>query len=155
MKVILLKDVPKIGKKYDIKEISDGYALNFLIPKKLAKLATASGIEELSLLKEKEEKTKKEKEETLLEDIKQLIDSTVKISAKANKEGHLFAGIRKEDIVLIIKDQKALDIAPERILLEKPIKEIGNHIIEVKVNGENAKFGLEITASKESKESNE
>ncbi len=149
MKVILLKDIPKIGKKYDVKNIADGHALNFLIPRRLAKVATANEIKNLDQLREKEEKVSKEKEETLLKDIKQLIDSTIKIVAKANDEGHLFAGIGKEDIVLAIKDQKVLNINAERILLDKPIKEVGNYSVEIKVNGENAKFGLEITASNE------
>src|SRR3989339_810200 len=148
MKIILLQNVPKVGKKYDLKNIADGYALNFLIPKKLAKLATKDAKKEIEILKKQQLKQVKEEAE-LMEDILKLKDSVINITTKVNKEGHLFAGIDKKAIVDVIKDQKALDIGEDFIVLEKPIKEASEHVIKLKVGSKEFSFTLKITAEKE------
>lgn len=146
MKVILLKDVAKTGRKYELKNVSDGYALNFLIPNKLARVATDKAVKELgSLIKKQEEKIKKQ-EEALIGNIRELKDSTVNLVVKINEEGHLFAKVDKKDIIGAIKDQKALEIDDNSIVLEKPIKEAGEHIIHIKANGDSATFKLNITS---------
>ncbi|OGD67431.1 50S ribosomal protein L9 [Candidatus Campbellbacteria bacterium RIFOXYC2_FULL_35_25] len=149
MKIILLQNVPKVGKKYDLKNIADGYALNFLIPKKLAKLATKDAKKEIEILKEKQQLKQVKEEAELMEDILKLKDSVINITTKVNKEGHLFAGIDKKAIVDVIKDQKALDIGEDFIVLEKPIKEASEHVIKLKVGSKEFSFTLKITAEKE------
>lgn len=146
MKVILLQDVAKIGRKFEIKNVSDGHALNFLIPKKLAKIATASALKDLESLKVSYEEKEKEKEDELIANIMELKDSTITITAKVSKEGSLFAGIDKGDLLIAIKDQKALDLNEDNIVLEKPIKDANEHIIKIKANGEKAEFKLVIVA---------
>ncbi len=147
MKVILLDNVAKIGKKFEVKDVSDGHALNFLIPRGLAKVATDNAVKELDVVRENfEEKTKSENEE-LMKGIKELKDSTIHINAKINEDGKLFAGIDKKEIVTAIKDQKALDIHPENIILDKPIKEATVHTITMDVDGEIAKFKLNIVST--------
>jgi len=142
MKIILLQDVAKTGKKYDIKQVSDGYALNFLIPQKLAKIATKEEIKNVEIEKKKFIEKRENEEKELLKDIKKLSNSKINIMVKMNKEGRLFSGIGKKEIILAIKDQKAINLKEENIILEKPIKEAGEKEIEIKASGEKHKFFL-------------
>ena len=144
MKVILLKDVTKVGQKYDIKNVSDGYALNFLIPKKLAKIATDNVIKELEVVKAKHEGEVKIRKEELMKDMDKLNGLSVDVKAKMNEEGKLFAGIDKKMISTSIKDQKAIDIEEEMIILEKPIKKSGEYEVKVKVEDKIAKIKINI-----------
>ena len=83
-----------------------------------------------------------------MENIKSLDGITLNISSKANDKGHLFAGIHREEIVKELDAQLHLSVDPSSIILEHPIKEIGEHTIEVKVEGRSAKFKVVITAIK-------
>lgn len=132
MKVILLHDTPNIGRKYDIKNVSDGYARNFLFPKKLAQIATTQNIQAIEKQKKQYEQEKEIQKDILEKNIEALEGLEISITEKTNEKGHLFAGIRKEEISKILKEQKHLDIPAEIIELEKPIKEIGEHKIKVK-----------------------
>ena len=145
MKVILLQNVAKTGRKYEVKEVSDGYALNYLIPNKLAKIATTSALRELETEKLQQEHSEKKKEKGLIQSIEQLKDSVISISAKINEEGKLFAGIDKGDIINAIKDQKALDVSADNIVLEKPIKDAREHKITIKAGDKKTEFILNIT----------
>lgn len=147
MKVVLLQDVAKIGKKYEAKNVADGYALNFLIPHKMAKLATANVLKDLELIKAKDKEREEAEKSELIKNIKELKDSIVNMEVKANREGSLFAGIDKEDIITAIKDQKALDISADNIILEKPIKTASEHKIKIQVGDETAEFKLNIISS--------
>jgi large subunit ribosomal protein L9 len=146
MKVILLKDVANVGKRYETKDIADGHALNFLIPKGLAVAATSDVVKKIELEKAREEGERKVQEELLLENLKQLDGITVTMTEKANKKGNLFAGVHKAEIIPAIKAQTRLDIPADYIVLDKPIKEVGDHVIEVKIKEKSAKFTLKIEA---------
>ncbi len=144
MKIILLKDVAKVGKKYDIKEISDGYALNLLIPKGLAVAATADVVKRIELEKARDEGERKVHEELLIKNLKELEGATITLTEKMNDKGHLFAGINKLEIVQAIQKQTRLQIDPEYIVLDKPLKEAGVTPVQVKANNTSIKFNLEI-----------
>ena len=144
MKIILLKDIAKIGKKYETKNVSDGYALNLLIPKGLAVIATTDVAKRIELEKARDEGEKKIRHDLLVKNMDDLKNKTIVMSEKVNDKGHLFAGIHKAEIVSVIKNQTRLDINPENIILDKPIKEIGLHPIEIKAEGKSIKFNLEI-----------
>jgi large subunit ribosomal protein L9 len=146
MKIILLKDVSKVGKKYDVKEISDGYALNFLLPKGLAISATAEALKRIDLEKSKDIGEKKIRQELLIKNITELDGVTITMTEKANEKGHLFAGVHKLEIIPAIEKQTRLQIDAEHIVLDKPIKEIGIHEIEVRVGDKSIKFNLDIKA---------
>ena len=133
MKVILLKDVKNVGKKYDAKEVSDGHALNFLIPNKLAITSTPSSVKRIHDIKAREEGEKKVREDLLSKNLKSVEGVTISLSEKANDKGHLFKGVHQTELIAAIKEQTGLDLAPEHIMLEKPIKEVGEHTVEVKV----------------------
>jgi large subunit ribosomal protein L9 len=148
MKIILLKDVPKVGKKYDVKDISDGYAANLLIPRGLAVAATASAMKTLEIDKSKMDGEKKIHVDLIMKNLNDLEKTTITVVGKANEKGHLFAGLHKEDIAKEIEKQTRLQIDSSFIQLEHPIKEVGEHSIEVNGAGKSVKFILKIEAGK-------
>lgn len=142
MKVILLKDVQKIGRKYDIKEVSSGYAQNLLIPKGLAIIATPQSIKMAETEKKKIEGERKVMDDLIAKNIKDLNDISIEIQAKANEKGHLFAGIHKPELVTEIKKQTQLDVDPEFIELDQPIKQLGEYIVTIKKGNHSAKMKI-------------
>jgi len=144
MKIILLKDVAKVGQKYDLKNVADGYALNFLIPQGLAKLATDSAIKELEVAKEKYLAQQKAKEAVLLKALEKIKDSLIIITAKVNDEGHLFAKVGKDDIAKAIQEQQDIEINVNDLILENPLKKIGEYELEIKTGDVVTNFKLKI-----------
>ena len=140
MKVILLKDIPKLGQHLDVKDVSDGYALNMLIPRGLVEAATERSLKRVEQMKKEKDAERKIQEDLLEKNLKEVGALQITLTEKANEKGHLFAQIHKEEISRAIKTQSRLDILPEFIMLEKPIKEVGNHEIEVRVGEKKAKF---------------
>lgn len=149
MKVVLVKDAPKVGKKYDIVNVSPGYAQNYLLRNGFAKLATDAVIAEVEAKKKTMEADIKIQEDLLAKNLGDIAKVTVEIKGKVNEKGHLFAGIHKETISEEIKKQTRLDISPRFIKLEHPVKEIGEHLIEVEAHGKTAKIKLIVSASEE------
>lgn len=144
MKIILLKDIAKVGKKYDVKDISEGYAQNLLIPKGLAVAATPDVLKRVELEKARDEGERKVRNDLLLKNLSDLDGKTITMIEKANAKGHLFAGIHKPEIIPEIEKQTQLQIDTEHMILEKPIKELGIHSIEVKVGNKSIKFNLDV-----------
>ena len=139
MKVILQQDVKGQGKKGQMIDAAEGYARNFLLPRKLAILATTDAINTMNL-KEKarraEEAANREAAVVLDGKIKNI---TVKIAAKGGKEGKLFGAITNKEISEELLKQFDLDVAKQKIVLDEPIKAFGTY--EAK-----AKLGYEVTA---------
>lgn len=146
MKVILTKDVSKLGKRFDIKEVSSGYALNLLIPQGLALTATPDAIKRVEIEKKKIDGERKVQEELLAKNIQDLEAVTLTVVGKANAKGHLFAGLHTEEIAKEVQKQTGLQVDPSFIQLEHAIKEVGEHTIEVKAGEKSAKFKLVIAA---------
>jgi large subunit ribosomal protein L9 len=142
MKVILLQDVPKIGKKYDVKEVSSGYASNFLLPRKLADLASDSKIKEIDVLKKKHEDEKKVQADLLVKNIETLQSVRVLLTSKANEQGNLFQGIHKKDIVEALSQQAHITLSEDMIILSEPIKQIGEYPISATVEEKTTTFTL-------------
>ncbi|KKS41893.1 50S ribosomal protein L9 [Candidatus Kuenenbacteria bacterium RIFCSPLOWO2_12_FULL_42_13] len=136
MKIILLKNVEKLGKAGEIKNVADGFALNFLLPKKMAEAATEQKIKKA---RNQENKKILAREKNLAENDKllaRLNGLKLEIKAKASDSGKLFAGLSAEDIAKELKTQKNIDIAAKRIRLEKHIKEVGEHGVEIDVENQ-------------------
>lgn len=146
MKIILLKDVPKLGHRLDIKDVSSGYATNLLIPKGLAVSATKEMIRKTEIEKAMIEGEKMVQQDLLVKNIQDLEGITITMKSKANEKGHLFAGLHKEAIAEELAKQTKLTIDPTFIQLEHPIKEVGEHTIEVKGIKKIVKFKLVIEA---------
>jgi len=132
MKVILIKDIPKIGQKYEVKEVSSGHALNFLIPQGLAIGATTETLKKFEVERAKAEGERKLHEELLAKNIKDLDGITLTVSGKANEKGHLFAGFHREALAEEIFKQTKLQVDPSFIELDHPLKEIGEHQVTIK-----------------------
>jgi len=143
MKIILLKDIPKIGKKYEVKNVADGYAHNFLIKNKLAEMATDSAVGKIEELRKKSEAERTAKEAEIVKKLSGM--EAFVIEAKANEEGSLFAGIKKEDILKILKTH-GIEVEEEDLLLDKAIKKTGDQEAVVMVEGKGHKIKFTIKA---------
>jgi large subunit ribosomal protein L9 len=138
MKVIFYKDVAGVARKFDIKTVSDGYALNFLMPRNLAIRATEEEIGKLEAMKAKENKAKEETQASIIKNLKKISSTNVTIVEQANEKGHLFKGIGKDVLISEIKKQIGIDMNADFIVLDKPIKDLGEHKIEIKAGEKNA-----------------
>jgi len=135
LKVILLKDVPKIGKKGEIKEVSDGYARNYLIPRGLAREYT-KGLEKAIEHEKEMERRKKEREKEESERIlKELKKRTHVIKAKAGEAGKIFGAVTAATLAEEISKLTGLSLDKKWFKLDKPIKEIGKYSVEVILPG--------------------
>lgn len=146
MKVILLNDVKGSGKKYEVKEVSDGYAMNFLLPNKLAERATPERIKNVVELKLGQFEAGQVQADLLEKNLKTLSKIQLEVTEKANEKGHLFKGITPEIIVGELKNQVHITLPAHAIVLEKPIKEAGEHTINVVVGESKTTFKLVVTA---------
>lgn len=126
MKVVLLQDVRKIGRIYEIKEVADGYAINFLIPKSLAKKATKETVEWALT----HQKTNEEKANSSLDKIakisSQMDGLEVEISAKTGDKGQLFEKINSAKVALRLQEM-GFDVKKSQVVLEQDIKEAGEY----------------------------
>ena len=146
MKVIFLHDVPRVGRKNQIKEVSGGYAQNFLIPRGLAKIATPRAIQDLDLNMKEVEVEKEVQEKLLFKNLKEIEGESIEIREKANNKGHLFKSISKSEIIEALKI-KNIDLTEDIIVLEKPIKEIGEFEIPVQAGHTTKTLKITIKAS--------
>lgn len=134
MKVILLKDIKGTGKKGDIKEVSDGYARNFLFPKKLAVAADNTSVKELNE-KNKSQEIKAQKEyEAAVELGKKMEEMNVVIYSKAGDGGRLFGSITSKDIAEQLKKQHSIEVDKRKISLDEPIRVLGSRFVEIKIH---------------------
>lgn len=132
MKVILLQDIKKLGKKGDVVSTSDGYARNFLFPRNLAQEATDSNLHVLNAKKDVERRKKTAEIEAAQKLADDLRDKVVKIDAKAGDSGKLFGAITSKDIADKINDQFNVKVDKKKIVMDT-IKIAGTYNIEVKL----------------------
>jgi len=131
MKVILLKDIKNFGKKYEVKEVKDGFASNFLIPKKLAKKATDENMKQLENQKEAEVKKAEEELGGIQKIAEALEGQEVVIPVKVGENDQLFESVTSQKISEKLKEM-GFDIKREQINLEETLKELGE--FQVKIN---------------------
>ena len=134
MKVILLKDVKGTGKKGEIKEVSDGYARNFLLPKKLAVPADTANIKELNEKNKSQELNAQKEYDAAVELGKKMEEINVVIYAKAGDGGRLFGSITSKDIAEQIKKQHSIEVDKRKITLDEPIRVLGSRFVEIKIH---------------------
>lgn len=132
MKVILLKDIKGTGKKGEVINASDGYARNFLFPKKLAEEANNANLHVLNQKNEAIRKKKLEETEAAQKLAEELKGKELKIIAKAGEGGRLFGAITSKDISLEIKNQLKAEIDKKKIVTDS-IRQLGNYEIELKI----------------------
>jgi large subunit ribosomal protein L9 len=128
MKVVLLADVRSLGKKNEIKNVSDGYAMNFLFPQKLAKKADTETINKAAPIQKNEHET----EERLKKLAKEISKSNLKFFLKTDKRGSVFGSVGKEDISTAFREANFITKDRIEIKIPKPLKELGIHEVEVR-----------------------
>jgi len=134
MKVILLEDVKSLGKKGEIVEVSNGYARNFILPKKKGIEATTKNLNDLKLQKANEAKIAAEQ----LEEAKQLAANIstkeVTVKMKVGEGGKTFGAVSTKEIAAAVKEQLGLDLDKKKMQLQEPIKSLGYHIVKLKLH---------------------
>ena len=143
MKIILLKKVSKLGHVGDIKEVSNGYARNFLLPNGLADIATKYSVNVKEAQKKKLIKTKQLEEKSKKQAAKNIDGKKIIILVKADDKGTLYAGLNKQAIADEINIQ-GYKINADELILKKVVKKLGNFDAELKIAGEKVKIILEI-----------
>ena len=140
MKVILQQDVKGQGKKGQMIEVSEGYARNFLIPRKLAVLATADAMNTM-MLQEKAKKAEEARQKAEAEAIAEKLKSAqVKVSARAGANGKLFGAVTSKEVSDALMAQHKIELAKQKIVLDEPIKSFGTYQLK-------AKLGHEVTGT--------
>ena len=134
MKVILLQDVKSLGKKGDIVKVSDGYARNMILPKKLGVEATPKNLNDLKLQKANEEKVAQENLEAAQAFAKDLEDKEVIVELKVGEGGKIFGSVSTKEISEAAKEQLNLDIDKRKLQLPSPIKALGVTQVPVKLH---------------------
>ncbi len=142
MKIILKENIKGVGKKYEVKNVADGYANNFLIPKKLAEFASQDAIKKAEILKSTIDVEKEIREKLAEKQLEMLKKVKVVLKKKTNDKGHLFEQIHPAEISEALKEQAKIEIDAEYISTENPIKEIGEHIILAQVGKNKGEFAL-------------
>lgn len=133
MKVILLENIKGVGKKDEIINAADGYARNFLLPKKLAVPADTGNMNNLKAKQESNTFRKNEEKKAAEEIAKKLNGILLKIQVKAGENGKIFGGVTNKEISEELKSQYSIDIDKKKIMLDQTIKNTGTFTIEIKL----------------------
>ena len=136
MKVILLQDVKSLGKEGEIVNVNDGYARNFIIPKKLGVEANSRNMNDLKLKKSNEEKIAKENKEAAEKLAGELKAGQVALKIKVGEGGKAFGSVSAKEIAAAIKNQMGLDVDKKKIQLKETLKTLGTHMVPVKLHPE-------------------
>ena len=149
MKVILTQDVKSLGKKGDIVEVNQGYARNFVLPKKLGVEATPKNLNDLKLKNQNDEKVAAEnlaEAEKIKEELK---DKKITTEMKVGDNGKTFGSVSSKEIAELIKSQLGLDIDKKKIIIKDPVKALGGYNIGIKLHPQvTAKVLLDVVAKK-------
>jgi len=147
MKVILLQDVRGQGKKGEMINVSDGYARNFLFPRKLAQEATADNVNTMRMNdKAKREKEQKAREEAAALSAK-LREMTLSVFAKGGGAGRLFGSVTSQEIADALKEQEGVELDKRKIVIDEAIKTVGLYTVKVKLG-----FGIDAALKVDVKE---
>ena len=136
MKVILLQDVKSLGKKGEIVNVNDGYARNFILPKKYGVEATGKNLNDLKLQKNNEKKVAQENLEAAKKLASELAEGQVELSIKVGEGGRAFGSVSSKEIAAAVKEQMNLDVDKKKIQLKEAIKSLGTHVVAVKLHPE-------------------
>ena len=148
MKVILLEDVKSLGKKGEIVNVNDGYARNFILPKKLGLEATNKNMNDLKLKRANEEKVAQQQLEEAQALAAKLEAGKVKVGIKTGEGGRTFGSVSSKEIAAAAKEQLGYDIDKKKIQLKEVLKTLGTHEVPVKLHTKvTAKLKVEVVQS--------
>ncbi len=146
MKVILLKDDKKLGKKGDIIEINEGYARNYILPKKIGMEASPKNLNDLKLQKANQERIAKEQLDAAKELAREVETKQIVLKIKAGEGGKTFGSVSSKDIALACKEQLNLEIDKKKILLADNLKNFGSYEVMAKLHPQvSAKLNIKVT----------
>ncbi len=143
MKVILLRDVAKIGRRAEVIEVPDGYALNQLIPKRFAEPATAANLKKIAQAKAGIQAQFDSKAEAFNNALTQLNLTPLQITADSNEIGHLFKAIHEVDVIAAAK-ARGVHLDTHNVVIETSIKSLGEHVITFKEGSTKVSYTIEV-----------
>jgi len=146
MKVILLQDVAKLGRRYDVVEVANGRAMNMLIPQGKAQAATDANIKKIKQASEKVAAEREAADKAFAAAVEKLEGEAVTVAAKANEKGHLFEALKEEAIAAALAT-KGVAVEAMQVLLAEPIKEVGAYDIALSNGGERHGVKLVVEAA--------
>lgn len=147
MKIILLQDVAKIGRRYEVVDVPDGYALNQLIPKKMAEPATPANVKRVEKMQTDKVASAEADSESFKTAVETIEATPITITVEANEKGHLFKAVTAKEVVVAAQAVGAM-VAEEMVDFAIPIKEVGEHEVSLK-QGDNSATIIITVASKE------
>ena len=134
MQVILLQDVKSLGKKGDVVKVSDGYARNMILPKKLGVEATAKNLNDLKLRNQHDRKLAQEQLENAQRLAKDLEDKVVEVKIRAGEGGRTFGSVSTKEISAAVKQQLGLELDKKKMILDEPVRALGTYEVTVKLH---------------------
>ena len=143
----MLKDVGGVGQRGKVIEVSDGYAINFLIPRKAAEQATADKVKAYQTREKLENEARAHEQAKLQALIQGMNNQRIEIKVRATEKGGLFKSITAGDIVKAIKEQKNVTISADSVGLEKPLKTTGDHQLKIRAAGAESQIVFAIVAA--------
>ncbi|MCA9366056.1 50S ribosomal protein L9 [Candidatus Kaiserbacteria bacterium] len=146
MKVILLKDVAKIGRRHEVAEVPDGYALNMLIPKGLAKAGTPENIKKLTSEKQVSDQQQAADDKAFADAVSSLKVSGLSVRLPANEQGHLFAALKAEQVKAAAADAGVM-LEISWVTFAEPIKVTGEHNLTLEAGGNKEEVTVTVVAA--------
>ena len=145
MQVVLLQDVKNVGRKWEVRDVADGFARNVLIPNQQAAPATPAMLERAKSEQAKQTKSVEEVARERNQKANILDGVVITVSAKANDKGELYAAVSPAQIVKAIKTQQRIRVSPKAIKTKQPVKQVGAHRVMVKLgSGSEAECTLQV-----------
>jgi large subunit ribosomal protein L9 len=135
MRVILMTDVPALGHRGDTREVANGYARNYLLPKKLAIPATTANLKNLEHLKRQREREEHRALEAAKGTAARVEGLTLAVTARASEDGRLYGSVSAQDVVEFL-ERHGIAVEKRRVLLDEPIKALGDYKVQVRLHGE-------------------
>jgi large subunit ribosomal protein L9 len=135
MKIILMEDVTTLGRRGDVRDVANGYARNFLLPKKLAVPATPANLQNLDHLKRQRERTENRAHQEARDAAGRIAALTLTVTTRASEDGRLFGSVSAQDVVEYLARHE-VPVEKRRVLLEEPIKALGEYRVPVKLHPE-------------------
>lgn len=136
VKVILRTDVPEVGKRGDIIDVSAGYARNFLFPKGMAIAASEGAVAQAAAMRRARDLKDAKDREGAEEVARRLVPKVITVGAKAGSEGRLFGSITAADVVEAVAEQTGIELDRRRVLLAEPLKTLGTHQVPVRLHAD-------------------
>jgi large subunit ribosomal protein L9 len=133
MKIILMEDVPSLGRRGEVREVATGYARNYLLPKKLALPATAGNLQNLDHLKRQRERAEQKVRDDAQAMAERIAGLTLAVTTRASEDGRLFGSVTSQDVVdFLARNQVAVE--KRRVALPEPIKALGEYGVPIRLH---------------------